>query len=927
MSVSTPEESDVERASGATSQLLGIQDPQPPTSEVIGRPPLVAARRPMCSTGSTWQSCPEAGESPGRIASKSLSVPTLMSSAESTPASAMTGTTKNVPVASLACPEPPVGDERATLGTDDPPASRVSSSASSVRVLSGVAQGEVRVGGADSDDVGVRGSTLRAATRLLLGSADPHGLGLSERQVPIRCRSAFNSLAHLAADDSELVERPFAVFNAAPLTERRELPEDPAPGAPVFTSLLEIVPKATLMLASRWRRRLRRCLAFAVLGNVSMAKRMCPHDLWLPVSKHMTDAARPWDWDLRPLALGGSPVPWPVSGRNGLRPSTDLNLEEIELGSQDFLDQEIVGELKSGLEDDARCARGTLLCAPHTSALQNMRMASEKLEKIVSSGWGFVSELPAWPIRACPYGLVDESERAGKPKWRLTNDLSWPPPNGMPDDDGGYVESLNASMSRSRWPKGKLAKVSELAEAAAIMRLAGVPVKLWKFDCDAFYKRMGRQTAQLWRVAMAREDGIQVDTRCCFGSAADAAKCSRVSNFLHHHVKAAMAQVDFEYPSVDEKILAWQDRRAAVATRDGFARDRFTSAGVSAVYIDDGLGVSFDDVLIGRDGGVVWRDGVPLTRATAHFESALAAVARFGFPVAPSKTVSPCGRAVFLGVEIDTVEGWMRLDPLKRGLYLRRVREALSVKTMPRAHFLRLLGRLQFAAMCLPRGRQWMHAAWRAVRTRFRLSSDSVLFTKSVIRDLRLWEEALACDDQPTAPLAASARLGAVGDPGVGAMYADASGNHGWSAWTCVGDEVFTTGGEWTFEERSLDISVKELYASTAGLATLAPIAGWSAVYNFTDSMVALATMHSATPQSLRLQALSARRVEMLIAMGLREAPERVSSQSNLWADLGSRGNSKEVVAQASHLGLSSTRLAVAADWVSMDWLLILPEG
>ena len=773
----------------------------------------------------------------------------------------------------------------------------------------------------------VTGGVPGAATRLLLGSADPHGLGLSDRQVPARCRSAFNSMAHLAAEDDELFERPFAVFNVAPQTERRALPEDPPAGAPVFTSLSEIVPKASIMLVNHWRRRLRRCLAFAEQGKISMAKRMRPHDLWLSADRHMTDAARPWNWDTRPLASGGSPVPWAVSGRNGLLPSTDLNLAEIQAGSEGFTDKEIVGELQSGLEDDAQCARGTLLCAPHMSALMNIPMASEKLDKIVQSGWGFAGELPAWPIRACPYGLVDESERAGKPKWRLTNDLSWPPPMGCPDGVGGYVESLNASMKRSLWPQGKLAKVSELAEAAAIMRLAGVPVKLWKFDCEAFYKRMGRQTAQLWRVAMVREEGIQVDTRCCFGSAADAAKCCRVSNFLLHHVKAAMEKVDLDFPPVDKKILAWQERRAAIAARDGYAMGRFTAAGVAAVYIDDGLGVSFDDALIGKDGEAVTRDGAPLTRATAHFESALAAVARFGFPVAPLKTVRPCGRAVFLGVEIDTDEGWMRLDPLKRGVYLRRVREALSVKAMPRTHFLRLLGRLQFAAMCLPRGRQWMHAAWRAVRTRFRVSSDRVIFTKSVVRDLRLWEEALASVEQPTSPLAPAARLGAVGDLGVGAMYADASGNKGWSAWTCDGGKVLLTGGEWTLEERSLDISVKELYASSAGVATLAPLAEWTAVYNFTDSMVALASMRSATPRSARLQALSARRVEMLIAMGLREAPERISSKSNLWADLGSRGHSEEVVAQAAYLGWSTTRLAVAAEWASMDWLLALPEG
>ena len=135
------------------------------------------------------------------------------------------------------------------------------------------------------------------------------------------------------------------------------------------------------------------------------------------------------------------------------------------------------------------------------------------------------------------------------------------------------------------------------------------------------------------------------------------------------------------------------------------------------------------------------------------------------------------------------------------------------------------------------------------------------------------------------------------------------------------------TGGEWTREERGLDISVKELYASTAGLATLSPLAGWRAVYNYTDSMVALSTMRSATPHTARLQALSARRVDMLILMGLREAPERISSKSNLWADLGSRGRSEEVVAQAVTLGLSTRQVAVATEWESIGWLLDVPCG
>ena len=765
------------------------------------------------------------------------------------------------------------------------------------------------------------------ASALHLGSADPHGLGLVERQAPIRCRPAFSSLAHAAARDDELLGQPFVEFNVAPMTEPRELPADPLPGAPCVMCVEDVLPRETLMIVSRWCRRLRRCLKFARAGNLSMAKRMCPKDLWLPVDKHMMESARPWDWNLLPLLRGEPAVPWAVSGRGGVVPSSGLVREAVMAGAEGFNDKEIVGEMLSGMEDDSCCARGSLLCAPHVSALRNIDMASEKLDKILAGGWGFMADLPAWPVRACPYGMVDESERAGKAKWRLTNDLSWPPPGGMPDDEGGFVDSLNGAMDRSRWPSGKLARVSEVAEAAAILRVAGVPVRLWSLDCEAFYKQMGRQNAQLWRVAMMRESGVQVDSRCCFGSAADASKCSRVSNFLAFHARAAMARVDAEFPTVDPAILAWGRRRAKEAAVSGEDRDRFVKLGMSAIYIDDGLGVSFNDNLVGENGETVWRDGAPFTRATAHFEAVKAAVEKFGFTSAPSKEQRPRSRAIMLGVEIDVDEGWMRLDPTKRRVYLRRVREALVEASIPRSAFLKLLGRLQFAALCLPRGRQWLHAAWRAVRTRFRVDTDRVLMTKSVVRDLRMWEEALSCEEQPCVPLACTRCIGEVGDPGVGAMYADASGIYGWAAWTCVGDQVILVEREWSSAEADLDISVKELFASTAGLMTLRPFAGWMSVYNYTDSMVALATMRSATPTSARLQALSAVRVDLLIQIGVREAAERIGSKSNLWADLGSRGRGDEVVRQAARLGMSTLRVEVDCEWRSAAWLLEYPPG
>ena len=142
-----------------------------------------------------------------------------------------------------------------------------------------------------------------------------------------------------------------------------------------------------------------------------------------------------------------------------------------------------------------------------------------------------------------------------------------------------------------------------------------------------------------------------------------------------------------------------------------------------------------------------------------------------------------------------------------------------------------------------------------------------------------------------------------------------------------MGDQVILVEREWSSAEAVLDISVKELFASTAGLVTLTPFAGWTAVYNYTDSMVALATMRSATPTAARLQALSAARVDLLIQIGVREAAERIGSKSNLWADLGSRGRGDEVVRQAARLGKSTLRVEVDREWRSAAWLLEYPPG
>ena len=765
------------------------------------------------------------------------------------------------------------------------------------------------------------------ARGLHVGTADPHGLKVGDGawREPRR-RFTFSVLAHEAPRSEELMARSFAPTNTPPRTDPLppcEPAVPPVSAAPVVTDVAHVVPPKVLRVVGNWRRRMRRSMQYAAQGNASMALRLRPPDLWLPAESSMTAEALPWDWDLRPLARGEAAVPWRRSGCDGEQPDTGLLLPEVESGAdpQGFADQAIVGEMIRGVADDTQLPRGTLLCAPHSSALREWAVARERTSRNLTKRWASEGALPAWPIRACPYGLVDESERAGEPKWRLTNDLSWPQPGMLPAGGGEFVQSHNASMDRVEWPHAAMLRVREVAEAAAVMQLSGAPVAVWSIDCDSFYRVMGRQKAEVWRNAMAVEGGFQLDFRCCFGSAADASKCVRVSNFLVHHAKQACREVDARYPPVDPRVLAWQAERRAACGAAGC-----DDLGLLGMYVDDACAASFDDLIY--EGGVpVMRAGVHVSRAWLHFDAMRATLARFGHKSKASKEQPPGRSADMLGLTVDLAAGTLSLTAVKRAAYARRVREALLCRSMPRREWMRVMGRLQFAAQCYPLGRQWLHAAWRVGRARYRLRDDRVPVTTQVKADLRRWLAELESDDHVGVPLAACSSVPPLGQPGVGAIYADASGEVGWAAWAVAGGELLLTGGVWSEAvRRELIICEKELFASTVGLVTLAEAAGLAAVHSFTDNAVALGAMRNLNGGTPRMGELVAARVAWLAERGVCEAAERVSSKANLWADLGSRGAFEEVVQQAAALGMVTRWVSPVPAWATADYLVPLGE-
>ena len=355
-------------------------------------------------------------------------------------------------------------------------------------------------------------------------------------------------------------------------------------------------------------------------------------------------------------------------------------------------------------------------------------------------------------------------------------------------------------------------------------------------------------------------------------------------------------------------------RSTRSATPTGWSGRRLGAQPVSATDmpgLDDLVGVTADDELVSA-AGVPRLDesGAPVHRAQAYFEAARGVLLELGWGSEPTKERAPCERLDALGADIDLASGRLRLTAAKRERYAAQAAEVAGGKQCDREGFMRLLGRLTSAVQCYPLGRQHLHAAWRASRATYRLRCGSIAASKAVQRDLLWWAAELRDPSHQGVPLAAAAAREA------SCVYADASGEIGWMAWTVCRGVLYYVIGEWTDEERELlIICEKELLASTFGLVGLR---AWlrPTIVSFTDNTVAMAAMRSMAPRTEVMQAITARRTEYLFQGEIMEESRRITSKANLWADLGSRWQLPAVLRQAAACGLrGAVEVVVCAEW------------
>jgi len=773
--------------------------------------------------------------------------------------------------------------------------------------------------GAPSRQGGVRAGVLVAlmvgaaagvggSRGLQLGSADPHMLREAGAvQEPwARRRGAF-SLDNLdEAEEGELRGRAFPELNKVARTDPREAPTLGFIGPPpLVRSMDDVMPVGTQRKVTWWLARLRKCLAAAARGDLKAARQRRPADLVLRADEgHMVPGTEHWAWDLRPLADGREAVPLATSGP-GRPPPTDLLLDAIRAQSAGFIDEGIIDELVHGVSDDASCEAVTVLSPPHMGALEYYAELQKKLAKDRGRGWTHSTgwSVPFWPVRAAAYSVVEE-ERGLVTKHRMTIDLSWPRPEA-----GLGVDSVNDSIDRSAWPVVRMLRASQLAESAAILQTSGVAVKVWSFDCEAYYRKVGRQRGEIWRNCYVVGDGFVVDEREQFGDASAAVKCCRMSNFLAWLVKRAMRAVDDKYPAREPAVLEWLRTRPAV--------EGSPTLGFFGLFVDDGCGGSLDDLVYDRAGEAVRLQGRHCRRAELHFNAACAAVEGVGHLSEPTKEQSPREVLEVLGMELDLVGRRMRITPDKRRRYAERAEHVAGLSTCGLKVFESVLHRLLFAACVFPQGRQWLHCLFRVARASFRLAGGRVAVTSKVAAALRRWATELRREGHEGVPLASRGAFPLAGAPGVGVAYSDASGGFGFGAWALHEGRVLYLEGQWTETEREgMHINLKELFAMAVSLGTFLPIMGSRYVAEFTDNTAAEGAARRLSPRTAPMQRLVERRVELLRAKGAFSAVARVATDENKWADLLSRADGlAEFLRQVEALGMEAVRCAVPAEW------------
>ena len=338
----------------------------------------------------------------------------------------------------------------------------------------------------------------------VVGSKRPHA-HVAEAEV---ARPAPRAAASMSLRNNEpellavLEAEAFPQVNVPPTTEWFDVARDANVPEPLSTD--ELIPEAAQRAAAAHIRAVQQCYKRASRGEHGwQAARVArPQPLELSEAESLHPAGRGWSWVRRE---GGLWHPLTRSRWPDDPPETDLDVAAVlaaakadaaRFGSADadFPDQFVLACMAHGYPAP-ELERATVLGYPHVGALKSMEglhkcLAKDRKSDGVEGAQAWTvhgGAMPqVWPMRADPINVV---WRNGKP--RITIDKT------MQLSD--VYESYNAAVALEKYDPVEMVRVQQLCRAIAILMTAGVGVRVWSFDLEAYFRKTGKQRADWWK--------------------------------------------------------------------------------------------------------------------------------------------------------------------------------------------------------------------------------------------------------------------------------------------------------------------------------------------------------------------------------------------------------------------------------------------
>ena len=235
----------------------------------------------------------------------------------------------------------------------------------------------------------------------------------------------------------------------------------------------------------------------------------------------------------------------------------------------------------------------------------------------------------------------------------------------------------------------------------------------------------------------------------------------------------------------------------------------FTAVADALEWILRRRGVSFvehyldDFVTIGPPSSGVCGDNLGIIQRTC---------AELGVPLAAGKLEGPSSCLTFLGIEMDTVCGVLRLPPEKLARLKEEARSWASKRPCRRRQLESLIGLLHHACQVVRPGRTFLRRMIDLLKTPSATKGHHHIRLNAGFRADLGWWNAFVERWNGVSILPDRERLGAV------VVTSDASGGWGCGAWS--ESEWFQW--QWTEEAREFHISFKELFAENLACATWA---------------------------------------------------------------------------------------------------------